>query len=267
MALPFEVVPPLVTRVPILISMPHSGTAFPEELRPLYKPHLIDAPEDTDWFLDRIYDFAPQLGITVIKARLSRWVIDLNRDPEHKPLYDDGRIITELCPTKTFLGEPIYENGVPDDPEISKRLTEYYWPYYEKIQEQLDQFKTKFGKALLWDAHSIKQLVPTIREDPFPDLVLGDNDGTSAHEEISKQAFQWLNGATFKVKHNDPFKGGHITRYFGKPEENQHVLQLEMTKINYMDDSETKFEHNRAKKIKTILRETLVALIKKLEEI
>jgi N-formylglutamate deformylase len=79
------------------VSIPHCGTLFPKEIINDFDPALIKAPDDTDWFVDRLYDFAPSLGITMITAVFSRWVIDLNRHPDSKPLYNDGRIITELC--------------------------------------------------------------------------------------------------------------------------------------------------------------------------
>ena len=96
------------TQVPIIVSVPHCGTLFPDELKQEYKAELISAPDDTDWFVDQLYDFSIDMGITMIKSAYSRWVIDLNRDRHSHPLYTDGRIITGLCPVTTFLGEPLY---------------------------------------------------------------------------------------------------------------------------------------------------------------
>src|SRR5688500_10726528 len=108
--LPFSVISPSAKKIPMLISVPHCGTAFPDELKDQYKAEFIKDPDDTDWFVDKLYDFASDLGMTMISAEYSRWVIDLNRDPESKPLYTDGRIITGLCPTTNFLGENIYRD-------------------------------------------------------------------------------------------------------------------------------------------------------------
>ena len=110
----FRIIKPSAESVPIIVSVPHCGTAFPPELIHQYKPTLSTAPDDTDWFVDKLYDFVPALGITMITAHYSRWVIDLNRDPESKPLYSDGRIITALCPVTNFLGESIYVNNRED---------------------------------------------------------------------------------------------------------------------------------------------------------
>jgi N-formylglutamate deformylase len=253
---------PSTKKIPILISVPHCGTAFPDELKDQYKPELIQTPDDTDWFVDKLYDFAPALGVTMITAHYSRWVIDLNRDPQSKPLYSDGRIITELCPTTTFLGEALYrdERKEISSSEIERRVKEYYRPYHAKLEESLDGLKQKFGKVLLWDCHSIRQLVPTIRKEKFPDLILGDADGTSASKDLIQPALDSLKASSLKLSHNHPFKGGYITRHFGKPQQNQHALQLEMTKVNYMDDDEKEYDKDRANKIRLVLENTLTKL-------
>src|SRR6478609_11081869 len=262
----FEITLPDNQRVPILLSIPHCGTAFPDELKDQYKPELIQAPDDTDWFVDQLYNFAPAMGITMISAVYSRWVIDLNRDPNSKPLYSDGRIITGLCPTTNFLGEPIYKDNRKeiDSTDINARLMNYYQPYHSKIQELLDDLKKEFGKVLLWDCHSIRQTVKTIQTEKFPDLILGDADGTSASPGIIESALGVLDHGTYTIRHNHPFKGGTITRHFGRPAENQHALQLEMTKVNYMDDSETKYDVNRVTKMQSLLKRVFEKLIEQL---
>ena len=261
----YNIKEPTKEQVPILISVPHSGTAFPEEIKDHYNQDLIKAPDDTDWFVDKLYDFAPGMGITMISANYSRWVIDLNRDPESAPLYDDGRIITDLCPTTTFSGEPIYKEGhMPHAKEIDRRLQEYYWPYYRKIEEILNDLKSKFGKVLFWDAHSIRQYVPLIREEIFPDLILGDNNEVTAAPEYIEASLGALRAGKLKLEHNYPFRGGHLTRYFGKPDQKQHALQLEMSKINYMDNKELNYDMDRASHVRTLLKSNFEALLKAL---
>ncbi|NMH28165.1 N-formylglutamate amidohydrolase [Flavobacterium silvaticum] len=257
----FNVIKPSGNRVPIVISSPHSGTFFPEDIKRRIKPDLAAKPDDTDWFIDTLYDFAPALGITMITANYSRWVIDLNRDPKQAPLYSDGRVITGLVPTTDFNGLPLYDYGVPDDAEIEERVSRYFVPYHSKIDELLNELHSEFGKVLLWDAHSIRQFVPGIRSEKFPDLILGDNDLNSASSAIIATAFETLNKGGYKLEHNNPFKGGYITRSFGNPGGNFHALQLEMAKINYMDDSETAYNKERADKMRTLLQSTFENLI------
>lgn len=263
MAHPFHIIEPEKPVVPFILSVPHCGTSFPDELTSHYIPEKMQAPDDTDWFVHELYNFASELGITIVHARYSRWVIDLNRDPESAPLYNDGRIITGLTPNTDFFGDPIYvsEAHEPDMVEVKRRLYTYYWPYYEQVQQLLDARKEQFGKVLLWDAHSIRHFVPTIREDVFPDMILGNNDETTAHPAIIETALNTLRSGSYGVNHNTPFRGGHITRYFGKPENNVHALQLEMNKILYMDDKELHFHEDRANKVREVLKTTFEALI------
>ena len=76
------------TKVPIVVSIPHCGRFFPPELAGHYKRELAINPDDTDFFVDDLYDFLPQMGITTICAQYSRWVIDLNRSPKNEALYN-----------------------------------------------------------------------------------------------------------------------------------------------------------------------------------
>lgn len=252
----YTIHPATAPEVPIIISVPHCGTAFPDEIKSQYKPALIKSPDDTDWFVQNLYDFAPAMGITMFVAHYSRWVIDLNRDPYNKPLYSDGRIITPLCPATTFLGEPIYkdERAEVELPEVKRRKELYYQPYHTKLRELVKYRKKKFGKVLLWDCHSIRQSVPTIRKEKFPDLILGDVDGTSASPGLIESALSVLDHGPYQVAHNHPFKGGYITRNFGKPVSHRHAIQLEMTKVNYLDDTEKKYDKLRAEKMRELLK-------------
>jgi len=251
---PYKIIEAAAPKVPIIISIPHCGTEFPDELINDYLPEQVASIDDTDWFLQDLYNFASAMGITIVYAKYSRWVIDLNRDPESAPLYNDGRLITGLTTTTDFLGNSIYKTGKePNKEEVERRLKTYYWPYYQKVQELLNERKNQFGKALLWDAHSIRQMVSTIRKEAFPEMILGDNDEKSAEKRLIDLTLAELSKG-FQVNHNDPFKGGHITRYFGKPSENIHALQLERNKNLYMDDSERKFDEKRANKMREVLK-------------
>jgi N-formylglutamate deformylase len=254
------------TEVPVLVSIPHCGTAFPDELKNEYDHLLIKSPDDTDWYVDNLYDFAPSMGMSVISANYSRWVIDLNRDPHDQPLYSDGRIITSLCPVTTFLGEPLYADrrSQVDASEIERRLHLYYWDYHNRIEQELERLKQKFGIVLLWDCHSIRQYVPTVHKEKFPDLILGDADGRSSSPAFSDDALHTLRSGKYSVSHNYPFKGGYITRRFGRPSLGQHALQLEMTKINYMQDYETTFCQEKSEVMKTTLKNNFNVLIERL---
>lgn len=255
--------PPVTsTKLPIVLSVPHAGTMIPQAIQSELKEALLPA-DDTDWFVDQLYEFAPQLGITMIVAQNSRWVIDLNRDPAGKPLYQDGRVITGLCPATNFLGEPIYKDARTSvaEEEVARRRALYFDPYHSALNNLLQETKTTFGHVLLWDCHSIRKNVPSISNEPFADLILGTVDGTSAAPEIIANTVSQLQNSSYSFSMNNPFKGGFITRCFGKPEANQHALQLEMAKVNYMDDREERYDAKRAASMQSLLIKTILSAL------
>lgn len=264
--MPFEIISPTQPQVPILVSVPHCGTEIPESIRSQYNPDMIASIDDTDWFVDQLYDFAPELGIKMIKAKYSRWVIDLNRTADSTPLYNDGRVITALCPTTNFNDEPIYFKEGPDQEEINRRISSYYYPYYDQIKLELTKLQKQFRHVLFFDAHSIRKYVPGIREEKFPDLILGDADEKAADSKIIHTCEKMLSNTGYSYSHNHPFKGGNLTRTFGQPDKKIHALQLEMAKTVYMDDSETRYDQNRADKIRKYLQVMFGELINALNE-
>lgn len=260
---PFYLIEPKTRKAPFVLSIPHCGTAFPSELEGNYVPELVETLDDTDWYLDKLYDFASELGITTIYAKYSRWVIDLNREPNSKPLYDDGRIITELCPTTDFQGNHIYleRDFVPDQLEKERRLETYFYPYHSKIDELLDKRRVEFGSVIFWDGHSIRREVKTIQAEPFPDFILGNNDGETANDSIINTALESLNKSDWQINHNSPFKGGFLTRSKGFPDKNLHALQLEMSKDLYMCNEESEYDVAKAENVKALLKSTFESLI------
>lgn len=264
--MPFEVIN-ADSKLPMILSVPHCGTRIPDELKSAYLPEKINFIDDTDWYVDRLYDFAQEMGITMITATYSRWVIDLNRNAQDVPLYDDGRVITALTPVSDFNGEPIYKGEGPDASEIQRRVTRYYQPYYQKIEELLSDKRGLAKHVLFYDAHSIRQFVPGIRSEKFPDLILGDADQTSADDRLITVADAILKGSNYSYQHNEPFKGGNLTRTFGRPDNGIHALQLEMSKTLYMDDSETHYHEARADLIRAVLRHLFDNLLDSLAQL
>lgn len=264
----YQLIAPKGKPVPILVSVPHCGTAFPEELISGYRKEMVSNPDDTDFFVQDVYDFVTEMGITLIQAHYSRWVIDLNRSPQNKSLYTDGRLITGLTPTTDFLGNKLYVSAEyePSQEEVNRRKKLYYQPYYDKITEILTGFKQDFGQAILWDAHSIRRVVPTIHPTPFPSFILGTNDGKTAAPTLIAAAKKGIAAHQVEMTYNHPFKGGNITRHFGDPSNNIHALQLEMIKTLYMDDGELVYHPSRAKKLRSRLKYTFELLIETLRK-
>jgi N-formylglutamate deformylase len=221
-------------RVPVLVSMPHVGTA----LIPGLADRLSDAASplgDTDWHLPELYDFLGELGCGMLVARHSRFVVDLNRPPDDKPLYVGAT--TGLFPDITFDGTPAYRPGTePDAAERAQRLEAYWRPYHDKIEAELQHLVARFGKAILLDAHSIRGTVPRLFEGRLPDFNLGTADGKSCAPEIGDRSAEILGSAAgYSAVLNGKFKGGHITRHFGDPARGRHAIQLELVQETYMD--------------------------------
>lgn len=224
--------------LPLLISVPHAGTRLPPSMR----EHLTDAAlalPDTDWFVDRLYEFAAATGASVIKANYSRTVIDLNRPPDDAPLYP-GQAGTGLCPTTRFDGEPLYKDGTgPDCAGIERRISRFWTPYHDRISAELARLQGIHGTVLLWDGHSIRSHVPRLFEGRLPDLNIGTADGKSCAPAIANKVVGLAEGQTlFSAVLNGRFKGGYITRHYGNPAEGVHAVQLEIAQACYMSETQ-----------------------------
>ena len=221
---------------PLLVSMPHVGTALPPEVA----ARLGDAGpvlQDTDWHLDRLYDFAAALGASVLRAKVSRYAIDLNRPPTGESLYP-GRTTTGLCPTETFRGVPLYRDGRPPDAaEVARRLDAYWRPYHEALAAELERLRTAHGDVLLWEAHSIASELPRLFEGRLPDLNFGTADGASCDAALADAVIGVARGSPFSVVRDGRFKGGWITRRHGAPGRGVHAIQLELVQALYMDEA------------------------------
>jgi N-formylglutamate deformylase len=219
---------------PLLVSVPHAGTAIPEALRDAYVPRALDA-EDTDWHLDRLYAFVRDLGAGLIVPRTSRYVIDLNRPPDDKPMYA-GANNTELCPTHFFSGDPLYREGrAPDTAEIARRREHYWKPYHAALAAELSRLKAEHGHAIVFDGHSIKSELPWLFEGRLPDLNLGTASGASCAPSLRTALAGVLDRQQeFTSVVDGRFKGGYITRHYGRPREHEHAVQLEMCYCCYM---------------------------------
>lgn len=221
---------------PVLVSVPHAGQGIPEALAKRMTAHALTLP-DTDFHVDKLYAAAPVLGCGLIVAEKSRYVIDLNRDPSGTPLYP-GADNTELCPLTTFGKAPIYRPGQePDAAEIAERVEKDWKPYHAAVDAELARLKAKFGIAVLWDGHSIPSQVPRFFEGRLPDLNLGSASGASADPALTEVARAALDGPGMTLVVNGRFKGGYITRRYGRPAEGFHALQLEKAQIAYMDEA------------------------------
>ncbi|MFP6560502.1 N-formylglutamate deformylase [Paraburkholderia sp. B3] len=240
---------------PLLISIPHLGTRIPDALRDQYTDIALTVA-DTDWHLDRLYAFAKELGATILGARVSRYVIDLNRPPNDESLYP-GQTTTSLCPTETFRGEPIYREGcAPDAAERERRVATYWQPYHDTLRAELQRLRAQHANVLLWEAHSIASVLPRLFENKLPDLNLGTQDGRTAAPDVQAAAVDAAAASAYTWVANGRFKGGYITRHFGAPRDGVHAIQLEMCQSAYMNET-APFDYAPAlaDKVQPVLRE------------
>src|SRR5207302_1693862 len=152
--------------------MPHTGTDIPAAVEAaLTSPWL--ARKDTDWWIERLYGFAGDLDATTVRTGISLTVIDPNRDPSGASLYP-GQATTELCPTTTFDGEPLYRAGfAPDAAEIALRRSTFFDPYHAAVAAAITRLRARHGNIVLYDCHSIRSGIPRLFEGVLPNFNIG----------------------------------------------------------------------------------------------
>jgi N-formylglutamate deformylase len=246
---------------PLVVSFPHVGTYLPDEIAAT----MTDAGRavaDTDWHVHLLYSFLENSDATRLIATHSRYAADLNRDPEGGLLYP-GKFETGVCPVTSFSGQPLYKPGyAPDADAITRRIREYWQPYHQQLTSALARAKAVHGYALLLDAHSILSRLPRLFEGRLPHLNLGTADGKSCAPAIADAAMAVFSGQNrFSAVKNGRFKGGHITRHYGRPQDGIHVLQLEIAMDTYLDEGNPAlFDAARAAPLQNVLRDFVAAI-------
>lgn len=243
----------------MLISMPHNGQQIPKDIAATMTASAKKVA-DTDWYMDKLYDFAAAMGIYTITPKYSRYVIDLNRNPSGEALYV-GADNTELCPTTAFDLSPLYlNNQQPTPQEIANRVEHYWRPYHQSITDTLAQLKQQYGKVVLLDAHSILSQVPRFFTGKLSDFNFGTADGQSCDVSLQKSV-QQLDFSPYTTVFNGRFKGGYITRTYGDPKNNVHAIQLELSQYTYMDEPSDHYNEQKAEQVKKQLKSFVQCLV------
>jgi N-formylglutamate deformylase len=248
---------------PLLVSFPHSGTYLPPDIAARMTPAALALP-DTDWHVPQLYKFLDALGASRIEATHSRYVVDLNRPPDDKELYA-GQKKTGLVPIDTFKGEPLYRDGEqPTTDEVAGRR-KFWQPYHDALAQELSRLKAINGAIILWDAHSIESVLPSLFEGRLPDLNLGTFDGKACDADVIDAVFTVAKASGFSAVLNDRFKGGYITRHYGDRRKGVNAIQLEMAQAIYMDEGPPfTFRPDRATKVTTAIRTMIAAALEAL---
>lgn len=246
---------------PLLISLPHDGSALPDGFDERLTASARRVP-DTDWHVSRLYDFARELGASILVPRFSRYVVDLNRPPDDVSLYP-GQNTTGLCPTVQFSGEPVYLPGQePDAREIAARVQAWWQPYHAALQQELVRLRARHGRAVLWEGHSIRSVVPFLFEGRLPDFNIGTAAGTSCSPALQARLAAVMEAQNdYSHVFNGRFKGGYITRHYGRPAEGVEAVQLELAQLNYMDEESFSYLPERAGPTAALIRRLLGAAL------
>lgn len=253
-----------VGTAPILVSIPHDG----RELAPGLADRMTGAARtlpDTDWHVRRLYEFANDIGASIVAARYSRYVVDLNRPADDAALYA-GQVSTGLCPLLTFDGLPIYDSALESD-EIAQRIETYWRPYHAQIGSELDRLVAHYGQVILWDAHSIASRVPRLFDGELPALNIGTNGGASCHAAVASATSQAAAATGYSSVLNGRFRGGYITREYGNPDRGVHAIQLELAQKHYMDEKTFAWDAAKGAELSAAIRlmiESAVAAVRRL---
>ncbi|MCJ2183004.1 N-formylglutamate deformylase [Novosphingobium sp. 1949] len=226
---------------PLVVAFPHTGTDLADVEGAFVSPWL--ARRDADWWVDDLYGFARELGATTVRTRVSRSVIDVNRDPSGASLYP-GQATTELCPTMTFDGAPLYSGAVPDAAEIERRRSRWFDPYHAALDAELTRLRDAHGTVVLYDAHSIRSHIPRLFEGELPVFNLGTNAGTTCAPALEAEIAALCAASGLPHVVNGRFKGGWTTRHYGRPAEGFHAVQMEIAIRAYLDEPEVPDEAN-----------------------
>jgi formiminoglutamase len=220
-------------KAPLIVSLPHTGV----DLAPDIEAGCVSpwrARKDADWWIDRLYGFARDLDATIVHTAISRTAIDVNRDPSGVSLYP-GQATTELCPTTTFDGEPLYKPGrAPDAAEVARRKATYFAPYHAALTGEIARLRDIHPRIVLYDCHSIRSVIPRLFEGELPVFNIGTNGGASCDPALAAAIERHTADSRFSHIVNGRFKGGYITRNYGAPAHGVHAVQMELACRGYL---------------------------------
>jgi N-formylglutamate deformylase len=242
---------------PLFVSLPHDGTALPDDIAESMTADARRVP-DTDWHVARLYAFARELGASIIVPKYSRYVVDLNRPPDDTSLYP-GQNTTGLCPIVQFSGQPVYLAGQePSHDEVVRRVERYWRPYHDVLTAEIDRIKSMHGHTVLWEGHSIRSVVPFLFDGRLPDINLGTVSGASCSAQLQQRLVSVLEAqSNYSFIVNGRFKGGYITRHYGRPAAGVDAVQLELAQLNYMDEDSFVYAGDRASNLQRAVRALL----------
>ncbi len=225
--------------LPLLISVPHSGTDYDPELIANASQGMNSLVPLEDPLVDRLCWRAISSGLGAIIQNVPRAVIDCNRGEEEvdpasvagispAPVGLRARHGLGLVPSRTYRHGSLWRRPV-DRSEFNRRLEQVYRPFHAAIEEGLASLREVFGEAVLLDCHSMPD-----RPGMAADIVIGDRHGETAAGWLTAEAARIATNAGYRVALNDPYAGGAIVARHGRPGGQVHALQIEINRATYL---------------------------------
>ncbi|SDA24410.1 N-formylglutamate deformylase [Sphingomonas sp. NFR15] len=218
---------------PLILAFPHTGLDLADVEAGFVSPWR--ARRDADWWIDRLYAFAADLGATTVRTTISRSVIDVNRDPSGASLYP-GMATTDIAPTTTFDGEPLYTGAPPDAAEIARRRARWFDPYHAALSAEIARLRAAHDTIVLYDAHSIRSHIPRLFDGELPQFNVGTNGGATCAPALGGAVEAICAASGLGHVRDGRFRGGWTTRHYGRPETGVHAIQMELAIRGYMDE-------------------------------
>ena len=113
------------------------------------------------------------------------------------------------------------------------RVQNLWEPYHGALASLIEETRHRFGFCLLIDCHSMPSSVPAAGR---TDMILGDAHGTACSPRATRAVEDGLLSLGYRVRRNDPYAGGYVTRHYGRPRQHVHALQIEISRGLYMDE-------------------------------
>ncbi len=249
---------PRDTERPVIVEVPHAGLAIPDDVRATLRVEAPDVLRDADLFVDRLWAGAPAAGCSMLVARVSRYVVDLNRAEDD---VDREVVADHPAPRPTQSRGVVWRTTTEGLPALVDRLTyarleerlaRYYRPYHEALAAEVDRKIIRFGRALVVAAHSM----PSATRPHGPrraDVVPGSRGSTTTDRAVLDVIEGHFRGAGLTVRHDDPYRGGYTTQRYGRPRDGVHAVQIELNRALYVDERTSRPDEARMAKLTALI--------------
>ncbi|WP_269584581.1 N-formylglutamate amidohydrolase [Roseibium sp. Sym1] len=248
---------------PLILCLPHSGTEIPNAVeKRLNATGRLQA--DLAWRLERVFDFHEDLDATVLRSSISRYVIDLDRDPE-TPVSDAGDPAKALCPVTTLDGKRIYQEGEEPGPtEVEQRSLLFHAPFHKALRRQIDRLLRSHRKVIIVDCQSMRSHIKGVTDKGLPLVSVGTNGGTSCDPDLRNLLVGSFKGEQgYSVSVDEQTLGGYITKNFGRPDRGIHTVTLLLAQRSYLRHESPPFEPDKTRitRLRSVLTESMSRLV------